>query len=187
MKILIVNNGTKHLEQLQDLLPRGTVHTTVAFSEIDKDKAESFDLTILSGGYSFPVLGNEEKLKKEIAFITHYKKPIFGICFGFELIAFTFGAQLERMEKKERGILTVEVLEPDSIFLNISHFDVFEAHRWVVKELGSTCIALAKSKDGIEAIKHKTRPMYAVQFHPEMFVDKTCGDEIFRNFLEIIQ
>ena len=40
-------------------------------------------------------------------------------------------------------------------------------------------------KDGIEAIRHKTYLIYGVQFHPEMFVDKTCGDEIFHNFLRL--
>jgi len=187
MKVLIIDNSTSYLNQLQSLLPPEASHTTIDFSEIDKDTAENFDVAILSGGHSFPVAGNENRLEKEIDFVSNYKKPIFGICFGFELIASIFGAKLEQMERKEHGVLNIEVIEPDDIFLNTPNFSVYESHRWVVREPGEQFITLAKSKDGVEAIKHKTRPIYAVQFHPEMFIDKTCGDEIFHNFLNLIK
>lgn len=186
MKVLIIDNGTRYLNQLQNLFPNETLRT-ITFSEIDKDVAENFDVAILSGGHDFPVVGNENRLKKEIDFISHYQKPIFGICFGFELIASIFGAKLEQMERKEHGVLDIEIVEPDGIFLNITNFSVFESHRWVVREPGEQLITLAKSKDGVEAIKHKTRPIYAVQFHPEMFVDKTCGEEVLHNFLNLIK
>lgn len=186
MKVLIIDNGTGYLNQLQSLLPLGTSHTTIAFSEIDRDAAGNFDVAILSGGHSFPVVGNENRLKKEIDFVSNYQGPIFGICFGFELIASTFGAKLERMESKEHGVLDIEVVEPDKIFLNIPNFSVYESHRWIVRDPGEQFITLAQSKDGVEAIKHKIRPIYAVQFHPEMFIDKTCGDEIFHNFWNLI-
>ncbi len=186
MKVLIVDNGTRHLQELQKLV---TTHTfeTIPFSKINKDTTKFFDAVILSGGYKFPVMGNESLLKKEIDFIETSEKPIFGICFGFELIAMIFGAKLKQMDKKEKGIIDIEILKPGGIFSNIPNFKVFESHRWVIETVGSQLVGLAKSKDGIEAIQHKTRPIYGVQFHPEMFVEKTCGDEIFNNFLDLIK
>jgi len=186
MKILIIDNGTSYLSQLENLLSDHS-YQVVKYSEIDSINTDTFDATILSGGHDFPVKGNEEKLQKEIDFVKNSKKPIFGICFGFEIIASAFGAKLELMKSKERGIIDIEILEPDEIFSNIPNFQVFESHRWVVKEPASELIALASSRDGIEAIKHKTKPIYAVQFHPEVFVKKTCGDEIFQNFLNSIK
>ncbi len=185
MHILIIDNGTSYLKQLEKLLSGHTVQV-IKYSEIDTFKPDDFDAIILSGGHVFTVDGNDEQLQKEMALIKNSTRPIFGICFGFEVIAHAFGAKLELMENKEHGILDIEVMEPDDIFLKISFFQVFESHRWVVKEAPKDFIALARSKDGIEAIKHKTKPIYAVQFHPEVFLDKSCGDEIFYNFLHSI-
>jgi GMP synthase (glutamine-hydrolysing) len=78
------------------------------------------------------------------------------------------------------------VVEPDKIFVNIPNFQVFESHRWVVREPINEFKVLARSKDGVEVIKHKNKPIYAVQFHPEMFMDQTCGDECFNNFLNSV-
>lgn len=186
MKILIIDNGTSYLEKVQNLL-FGHNFETIKFSEVNLDKVDSFDAVILSGGHDFPVLGNENLLEKEINFVKNYKKPIFGVCFGFELIANAFGAKLELMENREKGIIEIEVIEPDEIFLNIKKFNVFESHRWIIKETGDSLEPLAKSKDGIEAIKHKILPIYGVRFHPEMFTEITCGDEIFYNFLNSIK
>lgn len=186
MKILVIDNGTSYLNQLKNLLSDTSLEV-INYSEINQANSENFDAIILSGGHDFPVSGNGYRLEKEINLITDSKKPIFGICFGFELIASIFGAKLELMENKEHGILDIQVIEPDKIFLKIPNFQVFESHRWVIKKPAHDLIALAQSKDGIEAIKHRIHPIYAVQFHPEMFTDKTCGDEIFRNFLNLVK
>lgn len=188
MKTLIIDNGTTYLEQLKKLID-GSIEV-ITYSEIvekGNDYFEQFDVVILSGGHSFSVVGNEGILYTEMSLIKNLNKPIFGICYGFELIADTFGAKLVRMENKEHGILDIEVVKQDDIFQKIPNFKVFENHRWVVQEVSDDLLVLAKSKDGVEAIKHKTRPIYGVQFHPEMFVDQTCGNEIFNSFVASVK
>lgn len=186
MKILIINNGTKHLSQLKKLLA-GLPFEVVNYSKINVAHAKNFDVIILSGGHDFPIYGNETLLKNEINLIKASKAKIFGICFGFELIAYAFGAELKLLQNQDHGIIDINITKPDKIFSNIPNFQVYEGHRWVIKKTAADLIELARSKDGIGAIKHKKRPIYAVQFHPEMFVDKTCGDEIFYNFLNLIK
>jgi anthranilate/para-aminobenzoate synthase component II len=44
---------------------------------------------------------------------------------------------------------------------------------------------LATSKDGIEAIKHRTKPIYGVQFHPSLLSDNE-GYKTLENFLKLI-
>lgn len=185
MKILVIDNGTSYLSQLENLLS-GHTFQVIKYSEIKDSNPNDFNAIVLSGGHDFPVDENDKKLQKEINLIKNSTKPILGICFGFEVIAHTLGAKLELMRLKEHGILDIQVVKPDKIFLNISNFKVFESHRWVVKEPVSEMVVLANSKDGVEAFRHKTKPIYAVQFHPEIFVEKSCGDEIFYNFLSIV-
>ncbi|MCX6717056.1 MAG: gamma-glutamyl-gamma-aminobutyrate hydrolase family protein, partial [Candidatus Taylorbacteria bacterium] len=155
-QILIIDNSTSYLNNLKQLFSEHNL-TIISFSEIDLEKINNFDLIILSGGSKFPVIGNEKLLQKEFKLIKESKKPIFGICFGFEIIASAFGATLKRMELKEKGIINIEILQEDIIFKNLPNLEIYESHRWVVESTGEDLIALAKSKDGIEAIKHKER------------------------------
>jgi len=186
MRILLVDNGTSYKQQLLELL-KGHAVDVVAYNQIDVPAANAYDAVVLSGGHSFPVSGNDDRLQKELELVRNSTKPIFGICFGFEVVAYALGASLESLAVPEKGVVDIEVLVPDELFLGISTFQVFESHRYVVTVPPEGCIALARSKDGIEALKHETRPIFAVQFHPEMFVDTTCGSEIFKNFVALIE
>ncbi|MBU1164008.1 gamma-glutamyl-gamma-aminobutyrate hydrolase family protein [Patescibacteria group bacterium] len=185
MNILLIDNGTSRLTKLYDLL-KGNKTTTIEFGKINSINIENFDLIILSGSKHISVIGNEHLYKNEIDIIKNTNKPIIGICLGFELIGYAYGVELLKMEKKEKGIIKLLVSEPNSIFSGLPNFQVYEAHRWVIKKTPDDFIELARSKDGVEAIKHKSRKLYGFQFHPEMFVEKTCGDEIFKNTLEVL-
>lgn len=185
MKILVVDNGTKYRRQIQRLL-NGNKIKVVRYNSINLGLVNQYDLMVLSGGRPFPVVGNEKLYQKEINLIKNFQKPIIGICLGFELIAYAFGAHLEFFHQKEKGIIELEIVAPDPIFKNIPNVKVFENHRWVIKRLPDCLLELAHSKDGIEVFKHKKRLIYGFQFHPEMFVEKTCGDEIFKNVFNIM-
>jgi len=45
---------------------------------------------------------------------------------------------------------------------------------------------LAKSKHGIEAVRHPKNKIYGVQFHPEVFIEYENAEKIFNNFLSLI-
>lgn len=186
MKITIVDNGTTYLPQLEDLLEQHYLQI-LPYSDCTAASVKDSNAIILSGGHDFPVKGNEDRLEQEIALITQAHVPVFGICFGFELIAATFGAELVRMEAKEKGILDIQVTKPDEIFRHITNFQVYESHRWIVKTLPDDLVALATSRDGVEAFKHAAKPIYAVQFHPEMFVEKHGGAQMIANFLSRVE
>lgn len=182
MKILIINNGTVRIPELQELL-KGHTYESVDLCNIDLSVIDKFDTIILSGSSKFPVFGNEDLYKDEINLIKNNIKPIIGICLGFELIANTFGAELERVDKKIHGIVDISVVSPSELFLHLPNFSVFESHRWVIKKSPESFDTLAISKYGIEAFRHKDQELHGFQFHPSVFVSKTCGDEIFNNLL----
>lgn len=48
-------------------------------------------------------------------------------------------------------------------------------------------IPLAKSKFGVEIIKHPKKIIYGVQFHPEIKVSRNYSKKILNNFLEIVK
>jgi len=186
MNILIVDNGTTRLAEIKLLLQKDNIKT-INFGRISSENIENFDLIILSGGSQFPVFGNETLYKDEIDLIKKSTKPIIGICLGFELIGYAYGAELIEIEKKENGIINLRTARSNQIFKNLPNFYVYEAHRWAIKKLPADLVELARSKDGIEVIKHRSRKLYGFQFHPEMVTEKTCGDEIFNNLLNILK
>ncbi len=96
MKTLIVDNGSTLLEKLVKLSP-GT-EEVVDYENIPDD-IRDYSLIILSGSSQFPVVGHEQSLQAEIQLIINAKIPIVGICFGHELIAHAFGAELVHLEK----------------------------------------------------------------------------------------
>ena len=182
MKILLIDNGTAYHEKLLELLS----YYEVVIRRVNDHNfiVDNADVIILSGGHSNSVINHQKFYKKEIDLIRNNQKPLLGICLGAELLGFTFGASLKRMKKKEKGIVKLEIDSDDGIFEGMNNIFVYESHRWVIKELGSTLVGLARSTDGYEIIKHKDFPFYGFQFHPEMLVDRTSGEKIFRNLID---
>lgn len=185
-KILIINNGTKHLGALRKLTADYNVRVA-EWGSISMPKRSIFDLIILSGSSSFSVQGNETLFQNERILIRESPSSILGICFGCELIADTYKTKLVKMKAKEKGILDIRIVRENPLFDGISSpFQVYEAHRWVTRQLPADLIDLACSDDGIEVIKHKDRQVFGFQFHPEMFPNETAGRVIFSNFLKIV-
>lgn len=181
MKILLIDNGTKHLLKLKELLADYEVDVCPLFERYPS--FYGYNLIILSGGSDYAVRVNPEKFEQEIDMIRNARIPIIGICEGAEIIAYTFNSDLELIDKKVKGTRKIEITDEDLLGHNIK-IEVYEAHRWAIKKLGRKLTGLAKSDTGFEIIKHKERDIYGLQFHPEMLTDNTLGDEIFKLILK---
>jgi GMP synthase (glutamine-hydrolysing) len=78
--------------------------------------------------------------------------------------------------------------EEDELFSGLPKtFNAWESHNDEVKELGKDFQILAHSEScKVQAVKHSKRPLYGVQFHPE--VEHTeHGYDIFKNFLKLCE
>ena len=185
MHILVIDNESQRINELKTLISNNTFKV-VSYNKIPTIPISEYDLIILSGGSNHPVVGNDHLYKDEITLIRECTKPMLGICLGFELIAHSFGAKLELLDNKTKGLIEISPVGKNILFKNLPNFLVYESHRWAIKELPKDFIALAKSKDGIEAFQHKNKNIFGFQFHPSVFPEKTTGDEIFNNLLKNI-
>ena len=185
MNILLVDNGSFYLDKLINLIPQANLQIS-SYNNLRNISLNKFDAVILSGGHSFSVVYHEPLYQGELNLIRSLNIPTLGICLGCELIAFAFGAKLERMESKEKGLIQVTVNKPDPIFDENTSFVVYESHRWAIKNTPKDLESLAISKDGVEVIKHKTKKIYGMQFHPEAFPDVTTGNRLFLNFFDLV-
>jgi GMP synthase (glutamine-hydrolysing) len=176
MKVLIIDNGTNHLRKLKDLLAGNELEIRPLFQKYPP--SGNYDLIILSGGSQVAIVNAPEIFKEEINLVKYSTKPIIGICEGCEIIAYTFDSKLVLNESRAKGIKRIDIIEKEYFDFK-GPIEVYEAHQWAIKELGKDLIGIAKSGYGWEVIKHKDKPIYGFQFHPEMLVNETLGNTIF--------
>jgi anthranilate/para-aminobenzoate synthase component II len=176
MKILLVDNGSRYINKLKKLTSASHL---VKWNKITQQGCNKYDLVVLSGGHLLPVINHDQDYKAEIKLIKSINKPLIGICLGSELIAHVYGSKLTRLKRKEHRNLNIKEKE--------LKFKVYENHRWAIKKLSNKLKMIARSKDGIEIFQHKTKPIFGLQFHPEVLVRKTDGKRIFDEIVKTIK
>lgn len=185
MRIAIVNNGTKEPEKLLALTADHEV-ATYGFERAGDVLRGNYDVVLLSGSSHMSVMNNLDRLSPELDLIRSCTAPLLGVCFGAELLAVAYGGSLRDTGHKEKGIFTVSILVDDPLFQGRTSFEAYEAHRWVVDTVPQELEVLASSDMGPEILRHRTKPQYGFQFHPEKMCDETYGDELFRSLLSRI-
>jgi len=182
MRVALINNGTLAPERLRMLLSGNEV-IEFPLEDAGAVRGENYDLIVLSGSSRFPIAYNLEILSEELSLIQTATIPLLGICFGAELLAVAHGGTLKDSGHKTKGVTTIRALSDDPLFGGQQSFEVFEAHRWAIDTVPDSLEILAYSDMGPEIIRHRSKPHYGFQFHPEKMCDETYGDELFRSFL----
>lgn len=184
MRVYVVDNGGQwtHREWrvLRDLgVDTKIVPNTTGFDELD------VDALVLSGGA--PRVGSEtEKLGSVGDYLNKAHYPILGICVSHQFMAAHFGGEAGPCTTPEFGKTVLFVLEEDELFKGLpKKFQVWVSHNDEVKSLPQGFQLLASSDNcKVQAMKSTNKPLYGVQFHPE--VEHTeHGYDIFRNFLAL--
>jgi len=125
-------------------------------------------------------------------------QPILGVCGGHQQMALAFGSPVDLMArlepgqgyegaKRERGYFPVET-DGNGIFKNLPRtITVWHSHFDEVKKLHKDFEATAWNENSpIQAMQHRRRPLFGVQFHPELFDDTHPeGRRVIENFLSI--
>ncbi|MFN7066092.1 MAG: glutamine-hydrolyzing GMP synthase, partial [Aquificaceae bacterium] len=144
-------------------------------------KAKSPYCLIFSGG---PASVYEEGAPLPNPDIYNLDIPIFGICYGLQAIVHQLGGVVERSQKQEYGRSKLKILKKDPLFKNLPEsFDVWMSHADKAVKLPEAFESLAQSENSPYAvIKHREKPIYGVQFHPEV-AHTQYGKEIIGNFL----
>ena len=186
--ILIIDNETRFIKQLCSFLKReGFDYKIKDFRKVKLKDTKGVNAVILSGGIGIRYIDNSKEFLREVKVVKKTKLPIFGICLGFEVIGHAYGAKIKEMPHLEKGVIKIKIKKKDDIFRNCpKEMRIFEDHEWDIVKVGKNLEVLAKSKDGIEAVKHRTKPIYGVQFHPEI-TKNNQGYKTIENFLQLIK
>jgi GMP synthase-like glutamine amidotransferase len=136
---------------------------------------DGFGAAIVLGGEAqvdqedaHPWLRPEKRLLRELL---ERDTPLLGVCLGSQLVAEVTGAEVGPMERPEIGWREVE-LTPEGSDDPVLGFlpDRLETFQWHHYEwlLPPGAVALARSAACLQAFRLERRPVWGVQFHPEV-------------------
>jgi GMP synthase (glutamine-hydrolysing) len=113
--------------------------------------------------------------------------PILGICYGMQLMCHTLGGSVESHPVREYGRAHCNVAaakESDDLFMGVGREgEVWMSHGDQVQMISDQFVSLASTETcPLAAVKHRSRPLYGLQFHPEV-THTPEGKTILANFL----
>jgi GMP synthase (glutamine-hydrolysing) len=111
--------------------------------------------------------------------------PVLGICYGMQLACYFLGGKVGgTAHSREYGRATLNVHERNTIFQGYpTESVVWMSHGDQVQNVSGDFEALASTDTcPLAAVKHKTRPLFGLQFHPEV-AHTPHGGQILANFL----
>ncbi len=185
MKIYVIDNGGQWTHREWRVLRDLGADTVIVPNRTSLDEIRDADGIVLCGGT--PRVGlDSEKMGNNAEYLEKADVPIMGICAGHQFMALFFGGKAAPSEIPEFGKTTVFIDRDDEILAGVrSPFQAWESHNDEVTALPPDFISLAHSDScRIQVMRHKERPLFGIQFHPE--VEHTeFGEQIFANFLEI--
>ncbi len=120
------------------------------------------------------------------------KLPVLGVCLGHQAIGEAFGGRVVRADRLMHGKTCAVIHEQDELFEGIpSPLTGMRYHSLVVEpaSLPKDLVITAWSADRppaaeIMAMKHRSYPVYGVQFHPES-IGTEHGKRLLENFLSV--
>ena len=183
-KIVVIDFGVKMniLRHLVNLNAEVTVLSENAkIEDINKIKPDGI---FLSNGPGDPS-ATEKKCKGLLQAILSFKIPVFGICIGHQLIGLSFGAKTTKMSQGHRGANhPVKNLSNNKVEITSQN------HGYMIdKDTLPECLEITHLSlfDGsIEGLRHKSLPIFSVQYHPEASPGPTESSYLFQEFLNLI-
>ena len=171
-----------------------------SFKETTLDRVKELNPShIILSGQSHPWESySSVSLKGVFDVIQTAPQPILGVCGGHQQIALAFGASVDLMArlepgegydgaKRERGYFEVQT-NGEGIFKNLpATITVWHSHFDEVKVLPAGFRRTASNETcEIQAMQHVERPVFGVQFHPELFNSEyPAGRSVIENFLQL--
>jgi GMP synthase (glutamine-hydrolysing) len=183
-KVLILDFGSQYTQLIARKIRELSVYSEIQPFNYPIQKIfadDAIGAIILSGGpasiYSKDAPHCDQKL-----FI--HGKPILGICYGLQHIAYSLGGEVDPAAQREYGQADLIFEKNEPLFRNIkSPTRVWMSHGDHLTKLPPGFKAVGKTKNSpIAAIANPEKKIYGLQFHPEVY-HTTHGNEVLSNFL----
>ena len=180
-KIVILDFGSQYTRLIARRLREAGCYTEVfpynRWKEAFKSDVKG---VVLSGGPGSVIEADAPDVPDEFWKI---EVPVLGICYGMQLIAHTFGGQVEPSTVREYGKTEIKVIAKSELLQGVTQrFNAWMSHGDVVLSPPEGFVITAYSESGlISAMEHTEKRIYTLQFHPEVSHTE-YGVQILKNF-----
>jgi GMP synthase (glutamine-hydrolysing) len=185
VRVPVIDNGGQWTHREYRVLRDLDVETEILPNTTPWAGLGAPDGVVLSGG-ALSLEGSAE-LGAVGRWIDDAPVPVLAICVGHQFLARHFGGEVRKAASPEFGRVEVERHGPEHpLFAGIPRrFTAWESHNDEVRTAPPGWSWLARSEAcAVQAMAHPSRPVYGVQFHPE--VEHTQGGrQLFANFLAL--
>lgn len=181
--IAVIDFGSQYTQLIARRIRENHVYSIIVPPTITPEKLREINAAglVFSGGPSSVYEEGSPRCDKALL---DMGLPVLGICYGLQLACLLLGSKVGSAKAREYGRTHLSVGHPNELLANVpTQMTVWMSHGDVVDELSADFIPLAATRNcPIAAVKHATRPVYGVQFHPEV-THTPYGSQILRNFL----
>lgn len=183
-RILVLDFGSQYSQLIARRVREQNVYCEIVRHDITPDQIRSHSPSgiILSGG---PSSVYETQSPKCDPGIFQLGLPVLGICYGMQLVCDHLGGKVQSTSTREYGRATCTLSNSDDPFVKDfpQSTEVWMSHGDQVQSVSDDFIALANTPTcPVAAVRHKTMPVYGLQFHPEV-THTPQGHLLLRNFL----
>ena len=182
-RILIVDFGAQYGQLIARRVREQNVFCQIVHHNITAQRARELKPSgiILSGG---PASVYEQGAPSCDPRIFDLGIPVLGICYGMQLACQALGGQVRPGVSREFGRAHCHVQDADAIFAGVpSETIVWMSHGDQVQTVNGEWLPLARTDTcPVAAVRHRTRPVFGLQFHPEV-AHTPYGSQILHNFL----
>ncbi|GAB3791607.1 aminodeoxychorismate/anthranilate synthase component II [Spirosoma humi] len=187
MNVLVVDNFDSFTYMLVDYLQQAgaccrVVRNNESWSSLID---ESVDAVVLSPGPGIP-----KQAGHLLDVIAHYyqRVPMLGICLGHQALGEFFGATLTQANQPMHGKVSVIQTQRDDVLWRglPTSFAVTRYHSLVLTDLPPQLVRTAfTGQNEVMALRHRTLPLWGVQFHPEAALTEH-GLALIENWIDFI-
>ncbi len=182
-RVLVVDFGAQYAQLIARRVREAHVYSEIVPHSITVGEVRERDpeAIILSGG---PASVYADRAPAFDPSILELGVPVFGICYGFQVMAQGLGGSVARTGGSEYGATSLEVLEPGTLLDGLpATQSVWMSHGDSVERAPEGFQVLASTPGApIAAFEHAERRMAGVQFHPEV-VHTAHGQRMLEHFL----
>jgi GMP synthase (glutamine-hydrolysing) len=182
--ILIVDFGSSKTPWIESTVLKNMDCQSVGYYDFDEEQLKNCDAVILSGAPILLTEVDQSPYVNAMSWIKTYDKPILGICFGHQLLGLLHGASVS-LQREDRDKQWIEVIAHNPLFDDLDNpMEMQEDHCEGISVPPGFVLSATSDATVNEAMHHKSKPFFGVQFHPE--VSGPQGDLLLANFCKIV-
>ena len=185
--ILVLDFGGQYCHLIARRIREYRVYSEIVHHDITLEEIETLNRKLKVKGIIFsggPASVYKHNAPRPDPRILDSGLPILGLCYGHQLIAEITGGKIDPAEHREYGTAYVTIDKPLGVLKGLNEKEkIWMSHGDTVVHIPSEYEILAHTENcPIAAFRHKKRPIFGLQWHPEV-IHTEKGPQMLQNFI----